>query len=346
MLSHTMGMCRTRSYGRHFWDSLMRLIAGSGRSGTTWVLDCLADANGLRPIFEPLHPARTEIGARYANRLIEPEDSHPELQFFLETIQDIRYWSLWTTYRSPRDRLFPRVASLTSRREFKRVQYRWSQFLRNFQPLHRAAQRREPLIKCIRANLALGWLVKNFRARAIMIVRHPCAVVESQLRLGDTGRAWNPWPIIDGFRDDQQFNTRTRGAYLKLLESKLTKLEALTLVWVIENQLAVNRAAELGYTVIFYEDLIASPDIQWRRICEALELENLPTPGSLRRPSQQASSENLTRVMPHDAKWMTRLEPGQLVQVQRILNESDCELYDLRHSHPIGRTPNVISDRK
>jgi len=34
----------------------MKLIAGSGRSGTTWVLDALADANDLRPVFEPLHP--------------------------------------------------------------------------------------------------------------------------------------------------------------------------------------------------------------------------------------------------------------------------------------------------
>ena len=32
------------------------IIAGSGRSGTTWVLDAVAEANQLRTKFEPLGP--------------------------------------------------------------------------------------------------------------------------------------------------------------------------------------------------------------------------------------------------------------------------------------------------
>ena len=63
----------------------MRLIAGSGRSGTTWVQDALAAANDLRPVFEPLHPAVSEIGARYAYRALSRNDEHPELQRFLQT---------------------------------------------------------------------------------------------------------------------------------------------------------------------------------------------------------------------------------------------------------------------
>jgi hypothetical protein len=33
-----------------------RVVAGYGRSGTTWVQDVLAISNELRPVFEPLHP--------------------------------------------------------------------------------------------------------------------------------------------------------------------------------------------------------------------------------------------------------------------------------------------------
>ena len=61
----------------------IRFIAGSGRSGTTWIQDALAAANGLRPVFEPLHPYLSDIGGRYAHRAMSADEEHAELKAFL-----------------------------------------------------------------------------------------------------------------------------------------------------------------------------------------------------------------------------------------------------------------------
>jgi hypothetical protein len=50
----------------------IRIIAGSGRSGTTWVLDALAEANALRPVFEPLHPLAIPQARPFAYRYYRP----------------------------------------------------------------------------------------------------------------------------------------------------------------------------------------------------------------------------------------------------------------------------------
>ncbi|MGH8249938.1 MAG: hypothetical protein ACREVI_04450 [Steroidobacteraceae bacterium] len=321
----------------------MRLIAGSGRSGTTWVLDCLADANGLRPVFEPLHPARSAVGSRYAYRLIEPGEAHPDLEAYLSEVQRRTYRSSWTTYRSPRDRLFPPVSRLFSFRELKRTQYRWRRLLPSVWTHYQASRREESLIKCIRANLALGWLVKSVGASAIVIVRHPCAVVESQHRLGTRGSVWDPWPILERFRADRKFNERTGGVYLGLMRANLSKLEALTLLWVIENQWVVDRAAEYGYCLVHYEDLLSEPDIQWPRICEALALKNVPSQARLQRPSQQSSSKAADRATTPEAKWVGRLDAGQLAEVQGILDQAGFRLYEVGNTRPVMKVHNRMN---
>ena len=324
----------------------MRVIAGSGRSGTTWVLDCLADANALRPVFEPLHPARSEIGARYAYKLIEPGESHPELQHYFEEIQSSHHWSTWTTYRSSLERLFPRRAKLFSLEELRRARYHWRQLLKNFWTLQRAARRDEPLIKCIRANLALGWLVKSLGARVVMIVRHPCAVVESQHRLGTNGRAWNPSPVLDRFRADRRFNECTQGAYLELMNQKLTTLEALTLLWVMENKWAVDRAADYGYSLVSYEELLAEPETQWLRICKALSLAHVPTLINLQRPSQQSSRDLLAHGTTPDTTWVRRFGTDQLAQIQRVLDETHFDLYRVGSTHPDMPLAHSVSEAR
>ena len=57
-----------------------RIILGSGRSGTTSVQDCLAQANHLRPIFEPLHEGESELGRRFAHRMLAAADENEELE--------------------------------------------------------------------------------------------------------------------------------------------------------------------------------------------------------------------------------------------------------------------------
>jgi len=125
-------------------------LAGSGRSGTTWVAGIINHRNGYRLVFEPFHPGRVGICENFRRKqYLRPDDRREEYLLPARRILTGELRSPWT------DR-------------FNRK---------------RVARRR--LIKDIRANLLLGWMSENFPGMPIvLLLRHPCAVAASRLALG------------------------------------------------------------------------------------------------------------------------------------------------------------------
>jgi hypothetical protein len=124
-------------------------LAGSGRSGTTWLSDLINHDSGYRQIFEPFHPRKVRDFRGFGSKqYLRPGDRREE---FLEPARKAVTGGLrggWTD--------------------------------RGGAP---GARRR--LVKDIRANLLLGWLAENFPGMPIvLLMRHPCAVVSSRLALG------------------------------------------------------------------------------------------------------------------------------------------------------------------
>ena len=309
----------------------MRLIAGSGRSGTTWVQDALATANGLRPVFEPLHPAVSAVGERYAHRALAPDESHPELRRFLEAVCLGRNQDLWTTYRRQRRWLFPPREKFSTLSDAARVYRNWKRFLGDVPSLMRMSQGRVPLVKCIRANLMLGWLSRQFECSTVLLVRHPGAVIESKLQ-----GYWNVQAVLAGFRGDAGFHELTGGRYHSLLNRDLSHVAAMAALWVIENQYAIEHAARDKVTVVHYECLTSRPTLEWQHICRALSLANVPPPKVIAKPSQQSSpafstSEAAAAAAP---RWMRSLSPEQLGQIQEVLDEVAFGLYTMSEPEP------------
>jgi hypothetical protein len=125
-------------------------LAGSGRSGTTWVSEIINYRNGYRFIFEPFHPGKVRICKDFKRKqYLRPDDRREEYLGPAGTILTGRLRNFWT-----------------------------DRFNKKF-----VARRR--LIKDIRANLILGWMRANFPGMPmILLLRHPCAVVASRLALG------------------------------------------------------------------------------------------------------------------------------------------------------------------
>jgi hypothetical protein len=124
-------------------------LAGSGRSGTTWLSGLVNHDSGYRVVFEPFHPGKVgEFRVFGSKQYLRPGDRREE---FLEPARKAltgRLRSGWTD----------RGGAPTVRRR---------------------------LVKDIRANLLLGWLAENFPGMPIvLLMRHPCAVVYSRLELG------------------------------------------------------------------------------------------------------------------------------------------------------------------
>ena len=125
-------------------------LAGSGRSGTTWLSEVINHSGGYHYVFEPFNPARVgAFGHFRSKQYLRPDDTREEF-------------------------LKPASLALTGA-----LKSSWTD------RFNRALVARRRLIKDIRANLLLGWMRANFPGMPIvLLLRHPCAVVASRLALG------------------------------------------------------------------------------------------------------------------------------------------------------------------
>jgi hypothetical protein len=307
------------------------MIAGSGRSGTTWVLDALAVANDLRPVFEPLNPYASRVGSIYAHRAIAADEQHPELLSFYRRACAGREARLWTQFRQQRRWLLPAFTRLRCRDDVARFWKTWEKFLLEAPRLARMSLRNEALVKCIWSNLMLGWLARNLPCVVAVIIRHPGAVIESELRTG-----WNPNYAIERFRNDPRLRELTGGRYESLLNRSLSPVEALTVRWVIENQQNIESMAQNRISVHHYESLKSESVGAWRSLASALELTRLPDSRVLEKPSQQSAPENsdVTGGSTNGPGWMTRLASHEKAAVQRILDITGLNVYSMDSADP------------
>lgn len=125
-------------------------LAGSGRSGTTWLSEIINYGGEYRYIFEPFHPDKVDLCKNFRRKqYLRPDDRREEYLGPARTILSGGLRNAWT------DR---------------------------FNRKHVVRRR---LIKDIRANLLLGWMRANFpEMPQILLLRHPCAVTNSRLNLG------------------------------------------------------------------------------------------------------------------------------------------------------------------
>src|SRR5215218_183525 len=125
-------------------------LAGSGRSGTTWLSQIINHRRGYRYVFEPFNPREVgPFGHFRTKQYLRPDDRREEFLKPARLALTGRLRDPWT------DRFNGRIVA------------------------------RRRLIKDIRANLLLGWMRENFPGMPIvLLLRHPCAVVASRLALG------------------------------------------------------------------------------------------------------------------------------------------------------------------
>ncbi|MDZ7752518.1 MAG: sulfotransferase [Gammaproteobacteria bacterium] len=126
------------------------LLAGTGRSGTTWVGDVINHHNDFRVLFEPFHSRLVRVWQPFHYRqYLRPGTVYPQLEEAVENILSGRVRSPWS------DRFNRRILA------------------------------RRRLVKEIRINLMLGWIRERYPdLPIILLVRHPGAVAMSKLQLG------------------------------------------------------------------------------------------------------------------------------------------------------------------
>ena len=327
-------------------DNFTRIIAGSGRSGTTWILDVLAESNKLDTVFEPLHPKCVPGVGKFANNYIRDDDFVPELQRLIEKIFKGNMKNIWTNYRIRPDRFNPWSDNPAFQHQndnlFNKCHILLSGFKKFF--INYLKYRKKTgaiIVKFIRANLMLGWISKNFDVKIVFVVRHPASVIASMLRKLEKDGV-NDWGVKSALHKYWS-NIHLREDYLKSYEDvfneKLSLTSELAVIWCIENTIPIIKAQKNKQCVIFYEDLITEPKRNWEIIVKSLGLENIPDEKIYRKPSHEASDEIKNFVSKFDQlnKWKSHLKKDQIDDISNILKKFKINIYSVDEPLPIKR---------
>lgn len=299
------------------------IIAGSGRSGTTWVQDSIAEANGLRTIFEPLHPIGVPSAREFAHKYCTTNANNHDLKLFMDQVLSGNYRSLWMNYRVRPDRFnISRVGVYVAVKNIRKlVRHYWK---------YQTKENNGFAIKFIRANLILPWLAYQYKIPILFITRHPCAIVASRLKLAGKDKDWSSQLGLDHYRSDPNVVRLIQEEFGVDITESFSSVEAITCVWCIENILPIRWADDAGYVVTTYEALLTQQE-EWQRVISRLGLSHVPDSSLRGMPSQQVSIEMQGKEFSeeHLSKWRQVISADQMREVTAVLDRFTCTIYSV-----------------
>ena len=280
------------------------LLVGSGRSGTTWICDLIAAAPHIQQIFEPLHP-ETSVEVQQLIGWKVNEEAHIRPYY-------LRPSEIYPNWHSFLERLLTgQVRNYST--DFKRTSYWPDQFL----------------IKLIRGNLMLGYIYDNFQPQIIYVIRHPCAVVHSRLKI--------PWhaDTKDILKQEALVEDYLR-PWIGDIEKEKDLLGAHAVWWAVENMVAMRELGTRPHYAVTYETLCLEPEDQIHQIYAWAGISKLPTSldDIVERPSQTSSFSGMSydSTMDRLSSWQRKLSS---TDQHRVLDWVDKLGVTLYNEHPL-----------
>jgi hypothetical protein len=278
------------------------IISGQPRGGTTWLAEVMASDKNTGIIWEPLHPVlmeKFEICRNFASELghfpyIPEEIENEELVKFFEKV-------------------------LTS----KFIPYEYISWPKNIN--ENLIDKNQWIIKFCRANRMLPWIVKHIDIRPpIYLLRHPCAVVSSQLRHEAFDYMGNEYKSENGNYNDLfiQFED-----VLKDIKTRNGKLAAW---WAMDNVLPLTHPENnKKWITITYEELISQPEQSFKHLYDRLDL---PIPNhlitNLNRPSSTTKPGAMVLNGGNQLEgWKNKLTKSEIKEILDIVHAFGIDLY-------------------
>ncbi len=271
--------------------SKVLIITGSPRSGTTWLGELISNIPKSIMLFEPLNLNRNPRAKEFEfewRTYINSNSDNPKAKEFFEDLFNCRFVNSWITSEVPISRLFD-------------IQYF--------------------IFKFVRANMLIDWLNNNFKInKPVFIIRHPCAVVSSQLRLKQFSKVENAL-MSENYYKDYPVNKE------KLKKYKYTE-EIYAARWCQENYVPlINNSSSL--LIITYENLLNNPEEEIKKIFTAWNIEI---------PSQvykmlSSSSSTTYRDVDHKNKlkiltnWQEKLNKDQQKKILNVVKDFGMDFY-------------------
>jgi hypothetical protein len=183
------------------------------------------------------------------------------------------------------------------------------------------------LIKLCYGHLLFPWLHQNFNLRSIVMHRHPCAVVSSQLQFMAFSKIQqNPSGKIPGFPYNDIYKK-----YVPVFDIVKSKEEYLAAIWSIKTKyLLDNPLGENDSLSIYYEHLLMSYRETVEKIGGFLHMDaSCLNTGIQRKASTSTPSKNhLLEGQQQLEKWRNHLSESQISKIMNIVRNFNIELYD------------------
>jgi hypothetical protein len=275
--------------------SRCRLIAGIGRSGTTWLADILISQVPARLLFEPFDPNQIpEYRDFQYLQYMRPDEENADLRAYCDLLFSGRLRNAWVDHQN--EIPFPSIR----------------------------------IVKAIRANLMLGWIREQFPDLPIIVImRHPCAVVNSRIKLG-----WTADMDVESMLSQPRLMADVVGDRTDIVRAATTNVEKTALLWAIGTAVALRQLRGRRAYLVFYEHLRARPEEELPKVFEAARLPFRPSVYAYaNRPSlTSAPFSSIVTQGRSISSWRKELEVDQ---IDRILSIAQAfELGDLYSDRP------------
>ena len=210
--------------GAHHRNSV--LLCSVQRSGSTWLFDAINFDNSYRSMYEPFHNGRVvEVRLFKTWQYLRPDDDSPE-------------------YLEPATKIFE-----------GRIRNRW------IDAQNRRVFARRRLIKDVRSLMMIGWIRTHFPEMPIvLLLRHPCAVLNSLLKLRWKSNASSLILAQPALMEDHL------GRFRADVEAVSDAVDDHLLAWCANYYVALRQLAGQRVHVAFYERFVAEPQLEIERL--------------------------------------------------------------------------------
>lgn len=259
------------------------LVAGAGRSGTTWLAELIASQMRCRIMFEP---------------------------FNSELVQDFSAFNYFLYMRPQQqdDALLDYVRRVLS----GAIRHPWiDRQVNTIRPQYR-------LVKGIRSCLFLRWIHDRFpEVPTIFIIRHPCAVVASRLRLswatdGDIRHFTSQSTLVADFLADK----------LDIIREARTDEEKHAIVWCVSNLVPLEQMRGSPMHLVFYEDLACNSTQEIPRLFHHIGRSYDDSVFDLvNRPSMTTQRVRVLEANDPVTSWQQELSSAQIGRVLGIVRK-------------------------
>ncbi len=287
-------------------------IIGSGRSGTTWLLELMGSQQPYRILFEPFHSGYVpEADFLQQHFYLRPGENHSEMEHLSKII-------------------------FTGNSYNKRVDmYNQSKFYSGL------------LVKDIYANLFAKWIYDKYpELKIIYLIRHPFEVAIS--KKNTRGFKWLEDPSL--LLQQKDLYEDYLKPYVPLIQKISMNNDYVlnqVLLWSIINFVPLNQFSRDNMHIVFYENLLSNTEKCLNDIFSFIYNGNKSGPISINdqlvsKPSSTAFNKKKEYTIPQINRWKNILSRNQIIKCNEILEEFGLSSLYGDDSMPIVDLPTML----